>query len=179
MTRATPLTCACGDVQLEVDGDPIIAAECHCDSCRAAGGRLAALPAAASVLEPNGGTPYVMYRKDRVRFLAGTERLREFRLGPAATTRRIVASCCNTPICLEFHNGHWLSLYGRLWPREALPPMELRTMTSDRSDSAGLADDIPNRRHQSVRFFARLLGAWIAMGFKVPKLAFVKGEIQA
>lgn len=176
---ATQLACTCGQVRLEVHGAPIICAECHCTSCRAAGVRLQALPNARPLLEPNGGTRFVLHRKDRVRFLGGAPLLREFRLTPASTTRRVVASCCNTPVFLEFRGGHWLSVYGGLWPEGTLPPLELRAMTIDRSDTTPLTDDVPNCRRQSVSFFAKLLGAWIAMGFRSPKITFVQGELSA
>jgi hypothetical protein len=177
MTQITQLACACGRAQLELDRAPIISVECHCNSCRKAGAKLQNLAAAPQILKPNGGTRFVLYRKDRVRFVKGTELLKEFRLAPGAKSRRVVATCCNTPVFLEFQNGHWLSLYGCLWPDGTLPPLELRTMTSDRSDASSLADDVPNGRRQSVSFFAKLLGAWIAMGFSSPKITVVNGEI--
>jgi hypothetical protein len=178
MTQTAQLACACGQVRLEVQGRPIISTECHCNSCREAGGRLGAVPASKPVLEPNRGTRFVLYRKDRVRFLKGADLLKEFRLKPEAKTRRIVAGCCSTPVFLEFHNGHWLSLYGCLWPEGALPPLALRTMTSDLPGGTAVVDGVPNARQQSLLFFARLLGAWIAMGFRVPKIA-VNGAINA
>jgi len=177
MNDVTRLACACGQVRLEADRAPIISAECHCNSCRTAGARLRALPAAPPFLETNGGTRFVLYRKDRVRFLEGTEALKELRLEPGATTRRVVATCCNTPVFLDFENGHWLSLYGCLWPAGTLPPPELRTMTSDLPDRSVLPDDLPNGKRQSISFFAKLLGAWIAMGFRRPKITVVNGEL--
>ncbi|HEU4429277.1 MAG TPA: hypothetical protein VFT98_11030 [Myxococcota bacterium] len=177
MMKRTQLHCACGQVHLEVEGTPIVSAECHCNSCRAAGAKLRSFPAARLFLETNGGTRFVLYRKDRVRFLKGVQLLKEFRLTPVAKTRRVVASCCNTPTFLEFLNGHWLSLYGCLWPAGTMPPLELRTMTSDLPDGAALSDDVPNRKRQSISFFAKLLGAWIAMGLRSPKIA-VNGELR-
>lgn len=56
-----------------------------------------------------------------------------------------------------------------LWPQVALPPPEMRTMVSDLPEGARLPDDIPNARKQSLRFFAKLFGAWVAMGFRNPK----------
>lgn len=79
---------------------------------------------------------------------------------------------------LEFKNGHWLSLYAHLWPVGTLPPLELRTMTSDLEDGTVLDDAVPNGKRQSVRFFAKLLGAWIAMGFRTPDIS-VNGKINA
>lgn len=178
MTQTTLLTCACGQVHLEVEKAPIVSAECHCNSCREAGAKLQSLPAASPFLETNGGTRFILYRKDRVRFTKGAELLKEFRLTPGSKTRRVVATCCSTPVFLDFQNGHWLSLYGCLWPKDSLPPLELRTMTSDLPDSSVLTDDVPNGKRQTISFFAKLLGAWIAMGFKVPKITAVNGEMR-
>lgn len=179
MTKAMRLACACGQVQLEVGGAPIVSAECHCNSCRAAASRLQTLPAVPPFQERNGGTRFVLHRKDRVRFLRGAERLKEFRLAPEAKTRRVVATCCNTPVFLEFQNGHWLSLYACLWPEGTLPPPDLRTMTSDLPDRSVLADDVPDGKLQSLSFFAKLLGAWVAMGFRSPKVTVVNGVLDA
>jgi hypothetical protein len=55
-----------------------------------------------------------MYRKDRVRFLSGTDNLAGFRLSPEAPSTRVIANCWNMPVKLEFKGGHCLSLYGAL-----------------------------------------------------------------
>lgn len=178
MSPTTCLACACGQFSLIVQGDPITSVECHCDSCRAAGARLQRLPCARPLLDPRGGTRFVLYRKDRIQFAAGADHLKEFRLSSGASTRRVLASCCNTPVFLEFKGGHWLSLYGGLWPDGALPPLEMRTMTGDLPDASVLPGDVPNLKRQSGVFFARLLKAWIAMGFRSPRIA-VSGEVQA
>ena len=171
MSTTTHLSCTCGEVRLEVTGPPIIVAECCCNSCRAAGDTFAALAGAPSFRTPYGTTPYVLERKDRVRFVRGAEQLREFRLTPDSPTRRVVATCCNTPVFLEMKGAHWLSLYTHLWPEEARPKPELRTMTGDLPDASALPADIPNLKTHTVSFYARLLGAWIAMGFRVPQIA--------
>jgi hypothetical protein len=180
MTRpTTELGCACGEVRLVVERAPIIVAECHCNSCRAAAERLRARGAAPTFQEPNGGTPFTLYRKDRVRFVAGAARLKELRLTPTSKTRRVVASCCNTPVFLELHGGHWLSLYSNLWPAPARLMPELRTMTSDLPDRAALDDAIPSGALRTGAFFARLLWAWIAMGFRSPVIEVPGGAFAA
>ena len=136
-----------------------------------------ALPGAPKIVEPNGATQLILYRKDRVHFDGGTELLREHRLASQSATRRVVAICCNTPMFLEFTKGHWLSLYGYLWSPEARPRIEMRTMTSDALPGANISGDIPNSKRQSFAFFVKLLSAWLAMGFSVPKIAFVQGKI--
>lgn len=178
MSPTTCLVCACGQFKLTVQGGPITSVECHCDSCRAAGARLQRLPCARPLLDPRGGTRFVLYRKDRIRFVAGVDRLKAFRLSSEASTRRVLASCCNTPVFLEFKGGHWLSLYGGLWPDATLPPLEMRTMTGDLADASFLPADVPNLKRQSFPFFARLLNAWIAMGFRSPRIE-ISGEIHA
>ena len=128
------------------------------------------------ILEPSGATRFVLYRKDRIGFVKGAALLKEFHLTPASKTRRVVATCCNTPVFLEFHNGHWLSLYSCLWPEGTLPALEMRTMTIDLPAGTALPDDVPNARRQTFSFFVKLLSAWIAMGFRSPKVA-VNGEL--
>lgn len=117
------IRCQCGAVELAVDGPPIMAVECHCASCREAGPRLSAgrLSAGRPVQEPNGGTRYVMQRRDRVRVLRGADRLASFRLHPDAATQRIVAECCGSPMWLDFRGGHWVSLYAARWPQGTAP----------------------------------------------------------
>lgn len=176
MSRTTHIGCACGKMRLEVRGNPILVSECLCDSCRAAAGRLATLPGAANMLTTYHATPSAEYRKDRIGVLSGAENLKEFRLSPSSGSRRVVASCCNTPVFLEMKGGHWLSLYLHLWPEEARPKAELRTMTGDLADRSGLPADIPNLETHTVAFYAKLLAAWIAMGFRNPKIA-VAGKI--
>ncbi|SDF97868.1 Uncharacterized conserved protein [Celeribacter baekdonensis] len=178
MGETTQIGCACGQTRLAVEGKPIASVECCCTSCRTAGDRMQTLADAPQTLTDYGTTPFVMYRKDRVHFLAGREGLKSFRLSPEHSTRRVIASCCNTPVYLEFKGGHWLSLYGGLWPEKTMPPPTMRTMASDLPDSVSLPNDIPNAKKQSLVFFAKLFGAWVAMGFRTPKSP-TTGEINA
>ena len=171
MSTTVHLSCTCGKVALEVTGDPIIVAECCRNSCRTAGDRLAALPGAPAFRTSYGTKPYVLMRKDRVRFVGGTEQLREYRLEPDSPTRRVVATCCNTPVFVEFKGGHWLSMYASLWPEAVRPKIDLRTMAGDLTDPSILPTDALNLKGQSGGFFARLLWAWVAMGFRTPKIA--------
>jgi hypothetical protein len=166
----TLLTCACGKFHVEVTGDPFITAECHCNSCRSAAQRLSALPPSFPLAAASGGVPYILYRKDRVRFPDGTAGLAEFRLSDSAPTRRVLTTCCNTPVFTEFQGGHWLSLVAGLWPVETRPPMQIRTQTSNVPAGTTLDDSLPSGGMITAGFYAKLLWAWIAMGFKVPKV---------
>lgn len=177
MGKLTKLQCRCGAVEMEVEGIPVMSTECLCTSCRTAAEVLEALPGAPRLREATGGTRTEMFRKDRVRCVEGAGKLREFRLNDKTRTRRVVAVCCDTPIFLDFTDGHWVDLYGRLWSEGALPPLQMRTMTGDLDDPSVLPDDVPNLKRHSTGFFVRLLVAWAAMGFRRPKIDYVEGVL--
>jgi len=165
---AIEVRCACGGVGYEAIGAPITSAVCYCASCQEAGRAFERLPAAPPLLETDGGTAVILYRKDRVRCVQGQGHLKEYRLNSNSPTRRLVATCCNSPMFLDFTKGHWLSIYRCRVPAGA-PEIEMRVMTRDRCADIALADDVPNYRGHSGRFMVKLLAAWIAMGFRSPK----------
>jgi hypothetical protein len=180
MSRRTHVSarCRCGEVVMQLTGEPIITATCYCDSCRKAAAVLCARPGAPAITRVDGGTDFVLCRKDRASPVSGADRLREFRLGPDAHTRRIVAECCGSPMFLEFSAGHWLSVYRDRLSPEDRPPIETRTMLKDLGPAAaGLDGSIPSSATQSPTFMWRLLTAWAAMGFRVPKVDYVKGTL--
>jgi hypothetical protein len=163
-------SCRCGEVAFETVGKPIVSAACYCRSCQEAGQQFERLPGAPAVLDAGGGTAFVLFRKDRVRFAKGTDKLQEHRLTGQAPTRRVVATCCNAPMFLEFANGHWLSLYSHRFG-DGAAPLEMRVMTKDRPAGVELGRDVPNYATHSGKFMWKLFAAWAAMGFRVPKLA--------
>lgn len=165
-------SCRCGAVAFEMEKAPILSTACYCHSCQEAGRRIAELPDAEPTLDADGGTAFVLHRKDRIRCLDGGHRLKEHRLKPDSPTRRMVAGCCNSAMFLEFTRGHWLSIYADRLVGGA-PPLEMRVMTGDRRDGVVLPGDVPNYATHSGKFMWRLLSAWAAMGFRVPKVAGV------
>lgn len=177
--QLTTLACACGRCVLQLEGAPIISAECLCTDCQHAGAFLQTLPGAKPVLDHHGATRFELYRKDRVWCARGSGHLREHRLSKSSSTRRVVASCCNTPMFLEFGGGHWLSIYGGLWPAGTLPPLDIRTMTRSKPEGVVLPKDVPNPGTHTWAFYTRLFRAWAAMGFRVPKVDFVHGGLDA
>jgi hypothetical protein len=170
-------TCRCGEVVLEAREQPIVSVACYCASCQAAGRQLEALVDAAPMLEEDGGTSFILFRKDRIRFRNGKELLREHRLTPDSTTRRVVAACCNSAMFLEFTNGHWLSLYGRRVPPDDRPRLEMRVMARDRKPGVEFNDLVPSYRTHSGKFMFRLFSAWAAMGFKAPRIGLAEGAL--
>jgi hypothetical protein len=159
-------------VELAAAGRPILAAACYCASCQEAGRRFEALPSALPVLNSDGGTDYLLYRKDRVHCVRGQEHLEAHRLKPESPTRRVIATCCNSAMFLDFTKGHWLTMYRNRFP-EGARPVEMRVMTHDRRAGVELAADVPNYPGHSGRFMRRVMSAWIAMGFRRPKIGWV------
>jgi len=175
--RLRTAACTCGQVAFETRGEPIVTAACYCTSCQTAGQNLEARHGAPSVLEADGGTGYLLFRKDRVRCLRGQAHLREYRLTPASKTRRVVATCCNAPIFLEFSGGHWLSIYKDRFAKADQPALDMRTMTRDRRPGVEFTDGLPSYKTHSGRFMWKLLTAWAAMGFRAPKIDYVSGTV--
>jgi hypothetical protein len=154
--------CSCGNVELEARGDPITSAVCYCESCQQGSRQIEALPNGRSACGPDGGTEYVLYRKDRVGYSKGSRLLRGLKLRDGSSTRRVVASCCDSPVFLDFEKGHWLTIYRTALQGE-VPPPEMRVHTKSRPAGIDLPDDVPNHAGYSLKFMAKLFGAWIAM----------------
>ncbi|HTT05070.1 MAG TPA: DUF6151 family protein [Steroidobacteraceae bacterium] len=159
--------CRCGAVVLEVTGAPIVHAACYCTSCQEAGRQIESLPAAPPVLDADGGTDVVLYRKDRVRCVQGGDRMEAHRLKANSPTRRMVATCCNSAMFLDFTKGHWLTFYrARLaGPVQAL---EMRVMTAQKRSGVALSENVPNYAGRSGKLMWKLLAAWAVMGFRTP-----------
>jgi hypothetical protein len=160
-------------VKLEAVGPPILTAACYCTSCQEAGRQFEQLASAPPVLDPDGATGVVLYRKDRVQCAMGQEYLEERRLKPASPTRRVIATCCNSAMFLDFTKGHWLAMFRNRFPADA-PPLEMRVMTKERRAGVAFADDVPNYSGHSGKFMLKLIAAWIAMGFRRPEISWGK-----
>ncbi len=166
-------TCQCGKVKFEASGPPIFTCSCYCTSCQEAGHLFEQLASAPSVLDPDSGTRVILYRKDRVQCVMGQEHLQDRRLKPDSPTRRVVATCCNSAMFLDFTKGHWLSMYWNRFPANA-PALEMRVMTKERRAGVELADDLPNYRGHSGKLMLKLIAAWFAMGLRRPEITLGK-----
>ena len=106
---------------------------CYCESCRKAGRGFERAPGAPPTVIAYGGVDYCLYRKDRVTIARGAHHLLEYRLKPESSTRRVVASCCGSPMFLDFTPCHWLTVFrGRLTGK--VPETQMRIMTKDRPE---------------------------------------------
>ena len=169
MNECTSARCRCGKVELQIVGPPILRGICYCASCQEAGRRYKEVPGGDSVLAEDGGTDYVLYRKDRVRCVQGGNLFEERRLRPGSPTRRMYARCCKTAMFLDFTKGHWLTVYrGRL--PNGIPAATMRMMTAERPEGVILPNDMANYPRHSAKFMLKLLRAWMAMGLRRPAI---------
>ena len=154
--------CACGSVEYEATGDPILSVACYCDDCQAGSREIEALPKAPPVLDADGGTAYVLYRKDRMRCTKGAGLVRSHKLKPKTATNRVVATCCNSAMVMTFDDSkHWVPVIrARL---SDPPPVEMRICTKFAPDAAAIPRDVPTYPGFSFRFIWKLLGSRLAM----------------
>jgi hypothetical protein len=99
----------------------------------------------------------------------GCERLQAHCLTPESPSRRIMASCCETPLFGDCMKGFSVSIYrGRI--RDA-PLPSIRVMTSDLPDDVVPPDDgLPRYRGRPGKFMLSLVTTWVSMGFRLPKI---------
>jgi hypothetical protein len=146
MTRPSYMTakCTCGSVALKAFGEPIISAACYCKDCQRGAIQIEALPHAPAFREGDGGTPCILFRKDRIECVAGAESLRPHKLKAKSPTNRVVATCCNSAMFMSFDKGpHWVSAYRARFQGD-LPPLQARICTKFRPDGVVLSDDVPS-----------------------------------
>jgi hypothetical protein len=165
MTRSTAMTatCSCGSIEFKAFGKPIVSAVCYCDDCQKGADQIEALPGAGAVRGPDGGTAYILYRKDRVEYSKRVELLKSYKLKETSVTNRVVAACCNSAVLMTFDRGrHWVSAYRARFHGE-LPSLQLRICTKFKPDGVVLPDDVPSYRGYPPGFVGKLLASRVAM----------------
>ena len=157
--------CSCGTVALALKGAPIVSLTCYCDTCQEGSRRIEALPGAPPIRETHGGTEYIVYRKDRVTYVRGAERVKDDTLVQNPKTVRVVASCCNSAIMMRFDDArHWIPVYrARLGPDA--PPIQMRICTSFLPNGEILPNDVPSYPDYPGALMMKLLSSRVAMLF--------------
>ena len=154
--------CVCGSVEYEAIGKPILGVACYCDDCQEGARCIEALPGAPQVRDPDGGVSYILYRKDRIRCIKGSDRLQSHKLRQKTDTNRVVAICCNSAMALTFDDSkHWVPI-NRTRLQNA-PPVDMRICTKFAPDAAAIPRDVPAYPGFSFRFIWKLLGSRLAM----------------
>jgi hypothetical protein len=156
-------SCQCGQVELTTTGEPIVTNMCYCDDCQAGACQIEARSNSPPIRNSDGGTSYIVYRKDRVRFSKGAPLLRTFKLTERSATNRMVASCCDSAMVPNFDDRrHWVSAYRDRFQGE-LPPVQMRICTKFKPQNVILRPDIPSYSGYPMRFMAKLVAAWLPM----------------
>ena len=159
----TTARCSCGGVELEAIGAPIVSAVCYCDDCQEGSRLIEALPNARPVRDSDGGTAYLVYRKDRVKCSRGSQFLRGYKIRETSPTNRIVATCCNSAMLLNFDDGkHWVDIY-RARLQGDIPAVQMRICTKFKAEGGDVPNDVPGYRSFPLKFLVKLLAARIAM----------------
>lgn len=158
--------CSCGSVEIEAFGAPITSVICYCDFCQEGSRQIEALPNAPPVLTQDGGTAYVLYRKDRIKYAKGAELLKGYKIDEKSTTSRVVATCCSSAMVMRFDDvKHWVPVY-RARLQGDLPPLQWRICTKFRPENAGpLPTDIPSSTMYPGGFMWKLLTSRLSMLF--------------
>jgi len=156
-------SCSCGSVEFEVFGSPITSVVCYCDDCQEGSRQIEALPGAPAVRDPDGGTAYVLYRKDRVECTRGTSLLRSHKIREESATNRVIATCCNSAMAMQFDDAkHWVPMY-RARLQGDVPPLEMRICTKFKPANVEVPGDVPSSSTFPLKFVAKLLASRIAM----------------
>lgn len=157
--------CLCGAVAILLRGSPIGSLTCCCDTCQEGSRLIESLPGAPAIREPDGGTAYVLYRKDRVEYTKGNELLKDYILEQNPKTNRVVASCCSSPMLMRFDDArHWTPVYRARLGASALP-VQMRICTSFLPDKDAASNDVPSYADYAPGFMMKLLASRVAMLF--------------
>lgn len=144
-------------------GTPIVCAVCYCDDCQEGARQIEALSSAVPVRRPDGGTEYLVYRKDRVTCARGVPLLKPYKIKMHSVTNRMVAICCNSAMLLNFDDSkHWVDVY-RSRCEGLLPPVQMRICTRFSRASGDEASDVPSHSGYPLRLLAKLVMARMAM----------------
>jgi hypothetical protein len=161
--QETTIRCSCGKVEIKASGAPMTSVVCYCDSCQEGSRQIEELPNAGRVRDRDGGTAYVLYRKDRVQYSNGVELLKDYKIEEKSTTNRVVASCCNSPMVMRFDDAkHWVPIYRARFKTDILP-LQWRICTRYKSDDARIPNDIPSSEMYPFGLMMKLLTSKIAM----------------
>ncbi len=156
-------SCDCGQVQLGAQGAPIICLTCYCDDCQESARQLESHANARRIADVNGGTEFVLFRKDRVDYLRGADLLKGYKIEDGSATTRQVATCCNAPMAMVFEDSrHWIPVY-RARILGEVPPIEMLICTKYAPVLIGAAGGVPAYTGYPMKFMARLLVSGIAM----------------
>jgi hypothetical protein len=155
--------CSCGCVELETMGKPIHSVSCHCSDCYNGSKLIEALPNATAILDSYGGTQHLVFRKDRFRYVKGTQFLKKLKVD-ADSPSRVYASCCNSYLLIDLPNPMPAYPVNRNLFQGEIPPLEMRINAKFKS-ADHVPNDVPSYRSFPFKFIRKIMGAMLAMIF--------------
>jgi hypothetical protein len=171
MTKTNPAhvaRCRCGAVEIGAWAEPIVVNACYCDDCQAAAQEIADSAPSALAASADGGTEFMLFRRDRIACTRGAENLQAMRLTAASKTRRMIAGCCKTPMYVAFDDKRpWVSAFRASFGADA-PPVEMRICTRFRRSDDKANDGLPSHPGYPPAMIIRILAAWPLMLFSRP-----------
>jgi hypothetical protein len=160
------LRCHCGTVECVGQSAPFLCAVCYCDHCQEAARQIEAAGKGPPVTDADGGTALCLIRDDRFRIERGANLLQPHRRDPTSATSRMVATCCNSAMYLDFADGRfWKSaMMNRIVGTR--PAIEMRLCTRYRESALPWPDDAPRHDKFPLSALARVGRQWLAMKFR-------------
>jgi hypothetical protein len=156
--------CLCGKVEFKASGKPVITTACHCADCFKGSHLLETLPNAPPILNSFGGTPHILYRKDRVEYLKGTEFFKNIQVEDDSP-KRVYASCCNSYLFMDLPSPmQWVPIHRNRFQGD-VPPIEMRINAKFKTQES-IPNDVPVYSSVPFKFVLKLLGTVPAMLFK-------------
>lgn len=163
--RMRTARCSCERVDIEAFGAPITSAVCYCDTCQKGSRQIGALTSAVPDLDTSGGTAYILYRKDRIKYSKGAELLKEYKIEEESATSRVVAACCNSAMIMRFDDArHWVLVYRSRFQGD-IPALQWRLCTRSKRENVEVPVDIPSSAMYPAGFLWKLLTSRLAMLF--------------
>lgn len=162
MSAETILQCQCGAIECKGAGLPFLSAVCYCDHCQEAAHQIEA-KGGPLVADADGGTALCLIRNDKFKIERGSDKLRPHLRDSASSTSRMVASCCNSAMFLDFTDGRfWKSvMIARIAGPK--PKIEMRLCTRYRNSLLPWPDEAPRHAKFPVSALARIGRQWLDM----------------
>jgi hypothetical protein len=118
---------------------------------------------APPILGADGGTAYVLYRKDRINYSKGTGLLKALTVDEKSPTSRVVATCCNSAMVMRLGDPmHWVPMYRARFQSD-IPPLQWRICTKFKPPNAEIPKDVPSSSMYPPRLMWKLLTSKISM----------------
>jgi hypothetical protein len=89
--------------------------------------------------------------------------LRGYKIREKSATNRVVATCCNSAMFLDFDDGkHWVDVY-RARFQGGVPPLQMRICTKFKPENRDVPSDVRSYSIYPFKLVAKLVAAKIAM----------------